>query len=302
MKVKNKYIKIKQGKNEVELHNLILDKYLEFYAYGLTNPVEKGLHACVINCTVQEEITEDMTEMNMDFYLEEQNRYNNNDFKGKNKIITQYLYELNNDQPLQSYIGKKIYSIGFGQYGTISEPDFKLYAVLDVSAYNLYVQDKEKFIVERVDEVTTDLIFSSETEKFPIHLSPRGNSYFDEDMETGTHELAKLTKVGKGYINNNPYLLIPIEHLIVTSLDNEISIKGISISAGTEFLYPSEDIFPSNELYPKEGQMKWIIYEFSIYKFVDTVTRYVDTGRKYYMSKYTDNTDDLDLKIRYERG
>lgn len=301
MKVKNKYIKIKQGKNEVELHNLILDKYLEFYAYGLTNPVEKGLHACVINCTVQEEITEDMTEMNMDFYLEEQNRYNNNDFKGKNKIITQYLYELNNNQPLQSYIGKKIYSIGFGQYGTISEPDFKLYAVLDVSAYNLYVQDKQKFIVERVDEVTTDLTFSSETENFPIHLSPRGKTWFDEQQGIGTHETAKLNRVGLGYNALNPSIWV--ENPSIQYTNGTVYINGVNIAeVTTERLYPSNELYPSETLYPQKSQMNWIFYEFSVYKFIDTVTGYMPTEKKYYMAKNTNKTGNLDIQIKYERG
>ena len=95
LKIKNKYVKIKQGKKEVELHNLILDKYLNLYAHSILNLEDKRLEACLINCTVNETITEDMTEMHWDFYLQEQNLYHNDDYKTANKIITQYLYEEN---------------------------------------------------------------------------------------------------------------------------------------------------------------------------------------------------------------
>lgn len=255
MKIKNEYVKIKQGKNEVELHNLILDKYLSLFASSVLETKYKGLNSCLINCTIQEEITPSMDAMHWDFYLNEQNLYNNSDYKGASKIITKYLYEPNFKEQIQSFIGQKILSIGFAQM--VEEPTlpdgsdatFELYAILDVSNYNLYVQDMQEFVVERVDTVTTDMVFSSDTEKFPIHLSPRGNSYFDQQEETGTREVGILNAIGKGYNSMFPTALMPKSNFNITRNENEIDITGLSIQENT-----GEELYPSNELYPKK---KW---------------------------------------------
>lgn len=309
MKIKNKYVKIKQGKKETELHNLILDKYLDLFASSILNTEDKRLDACLINCTVEEEISPSMDNMHWDFYLNEQNLYDNSDYKGTNKIITKYLYELNFEEQTQPFVGQKIFSIGFAK--TIKEPslpdgsdaDFELYAILDVSNYNLYVQDIQEFVVERVDTTTTDMVFSSDTEKFPIHLSPRGNTYFDEYEETGGREIAILNRIGKGYNSSFPTILIPKTNFNITVNENEINITGLFIEENTgETIFPSDTLYPSETLYPQKSQMNWIFYEFSVYKFIDTVTGYQDTGRTYYEAKKINMSGDLGLKIKYERG
>lgn len=302
MKIKNDYVKIKQGKKEIELHNLILNRYLNLFAYSLLNNVEKGLHVCLINCTSEETITPSMSTMNYDFVLEEDNRYNNDDYKDKNKIITKYLYSASQQTTITPYLGRKIYSIGFGQESTSNNSDdYELYAILDVSNYNLYIQESQNFIVERVDTVTTDLKFDSETETFPIHLSPRGKAWIDQTEGIGTHEIAKLNRVWTGYSPAN--LDDFVKDYNPQYSQGQVNIRGANITKNSSNeLYPSNSIYPSNSLYPKVSQKRWIIYEFLVYKFVDTVTGYVSTGRKYYMSKYTNVTGDLLLQLKYERG
>jgi len=273
LKVKNKYIKIKNGEKEIELHNLILQKYLDYYATSTLSVTDKELDVCMINCTVVEEITPDMTEMHYDFFLNEKNQYNNDDVKSPNLITTQYLYSSNYIEQIQPYVGQKILSIGFGQFIVEPSPEgeyeeIELYAIVDVSNYNLYVQDNQEFMIQRVDEIITDLDFSSDTETFPVNLSPRGNNYFDKEEEVGVIEQAKLISVGTGYTNNSTDNLIPIEELDVTLADNEINIEGLSIEE-----YTGEELYPRSRLYPAN---QWEV-QLSSSEIASTVTLYVKT-------------------------
>ena len=305
MIIKNNYVKVKQGKNEINFHNLILNKYLNRFAYSILSTADKGLEACLINCTTQETITPSMNTMHWDFYLQEQNLYNNNDYKSEKKIITDYVYQSNYEMQITPHIGEKIYSIGFAKF--IDEPanpdgmdaTFELYAILDVSNYNLYVQDSIEFVVEREDITTTELGFISDTETFPVHLAPRGIAYFDEVEETGVHEVAKLTAIGTGYNDTTPYNRYDILVLTVNRTDNVIKIQGINIPEISGGIYPSSNLYPSNTVYPQQSALKWIFYEYTIYRYENG--SYVSTNRKYYQTQET-VSGNLELTKKYSRG
>ena len=177
MKVKNLEVSIKVGNKQHKFTNLILNKYLDLFADSFLEFKDKNLDFCCVNLTNEKTlVTAESTEMPFDTILEF-NSAERSELLTENTVINKYNYEspLAGYNSLSSYIGQYIKQIGFGIYDYEAKK-FELYAYLDVSKYNIVVQEGQPIVISRMDKVSTDMNFWSNANavKCPYHLTTKG--------------------------------------------------------------------------------------------------------------------------------
>lgn len=209
-----------------------------------------------------------------------------------------------------------------------------IYAFLDVSNYNLIIQENQELVISRIDNISTDLEFYSPSTQitFPIHLTMNGIN--DIDGMNYDVVFSKLYSIGTGTLYNHINNEILLEDLdikrtgtgiieIENAKDYSIypsddlypaddvfpgrttdGLKQLEIQEKEEGLYPSNDLYPADNLYPQNATDKWIIYKFKLYRqyFEGEKEKIKDTGLYYYQSQKTDLTNKLKLEIKYERS
>ena len=308
MEVKNLEVGIKIGNKERKFTNLILNNYLDLFANSFLDFKEKNLPYCFVNFTKNNNITETSTQMEYDTILEADFSQNVEILTDRN-IINKYYYTLPvvEYEPLESFQGQVIKEIGFGNYD-YELNDYVMYAYLDISKYNIVVQENQPIIINRIDKITTDMNFWSNSNKIkaPYHLTMRGL------LETGGFDyirvLPQLYSIGFGIL---PYLYI--DEYLVEDLDiektgtGEITVNGINGNFAKNDLYPSPDLYPKPDLYPQTPTANLLIYKFKMYREVyeDPMLPPVleDTGLFYVQYKELTNFGKINnLKIKYERG
>lgn len=281
MKIGNEYVKVKIGKKEKIFKNLILNNYLDLFAQSFLSSIDKTLYCCFIKFDAKQNIDENSTTMEIDIYDNETTtNIKLNTQATEQAIINTYQFTFDAKR-LKNYIGKKIYEIGFGLY---DEDAVKLYAYLDVSNYDLKVQDLQDIVITRVDKVETDAIFYSNyaNVKEPLHLMLNG----------------KYNKAGDYWYHSH---LDSIGYSNTTSSIREIKSKD-------DFNIIQENgkiIFESGE--GKEGLTipsgaKYIFYRFKIYIAYANEDAVVPANAYYY--QYIPNTKfgKLRLNVKYERN
>lgn len=307
MKIENKEIGIKIGDKELNFTNMILNSYLDLFADSFIEFKNKDLPYCLINFNNINNITENSTEMNYDLILEAD--FNKNiEVLSPTSIINKYYYR--NPQVGQgwsSYIGKPIISIGFANYDyTLNK--YVIYAYLDVSNYNIIVQENQPIIISRIDKITSDMKLwgNSSKIKAPYHLSMRGMLNY-EGMEY-FRTIPKLYSVGFGvlpYTLNKEYL---VEDLTIQRENTGIvkiqDVLEAQYRANTKYF--NADIYFNNDWYFQEPTYNYMIYKFKLYKETypnpeeDPV--WVDTGLFYTQYKKIEKSGKLNLSIKYERS
>lgn len=309
MKVKNLEVGIKIGNRERKFTNLILNSYLDLFANSLLDFKEKNLPYCFVNFTKSNsDISENSVEMEYDTILEADFSQNVEILTDKN-IINKYYYTLPlaGFEAIESFQGQAIKQIGFGNYDYDLE-DYVLYAYLDISKYNIVIQENQPIIINRIDKIVSDMNFWSNSTliKSPYHLTGRGL------LETGGYDyvrvLPKLYSVGFGVL---PYLYID-EYLaedlnIEKTGTGEITITGINSNFAKNDLFPRPDLYPSPNLFPRESTANLLIYKFKMYREVyeDPMLppNLEDTGLFYVQYTELDRFGIIkNLKIKYERG
>ena len=297
MKVKNLEVSIKVGNKQHKFTNLILNKYLDLFADSFLEFKDKNLDFCCVNLTNEKTlITAESTEMPFDTILEF-NSAERSELLTENTVINKYNYEnsLAGYQPLSSFIGQYIKQIGFGIYDYEAKK-FELYAYLDVSKYNIVVQEGQPIIISRMDKVSTDMNFwsNSNAVKCPYHLTTKGL------LEVNGYEyvtvIPKLYSLGFGAL---PYKYTD-EYLVE---DLNISKTGVGEITINNIL----NNYAKNDLYPQEGTANLLIYKFKLYRkvFIDPEQppTLQDTGLFYVQYKQLERFGQITkLKIRYERG
>lgn len=309
MKIKNLEVGVKIGNRERKFTNLILNSYLDLFANSLLDFKEKNLPYCFVNFTKSnDDITEISTEMKYDTILEA-NFSENVEVLTNNNIINKYYYTLPlaGFEALESFKGQAIKQIGFGNYD-YNLDDYVLYAYLDISKYNIVIQENQPIIINRIDKIISDMNFwsNSNTIKCPYHLTGRGL------LEMGGFDyirvLPKLYSIGFGilpYKYINEYLVEDLE--IEKTGTGEITVNGINSNFVKDDLFPRPDLYPSPILYPQTPTANLLIYKFKMYKEVyeDPMLPPVleDTGLYYVQYKELDRFGLIEnLKIKYERG
>lgn len=307
MKIENKEIGIKIGDKELNFTNMILNSYLDLFADSFIEFKNKDLPYCLINFNNINNITENSTEMNYDLILEAD--FNKNiEVLSPIAITNKYYYRTPQvGQEWDPYVGKPIISIGFANYDyTLNK--YIIYAYLDVSNYNIIVQENQPIIISRIDKITSDMKLwgNSSKIKAPYHLSMRGMLNY-EGMEY-FRTIPKLYSVGFGvlpYTLNKEYL---VEDLTIQRENTGIvkiqDVLEAQYRANTKYF--NADIYFNNDWYFQEPTYNYMIYKFKLYKETypnpeeDPV--WVDTGLFYTQYKKIEKSGKLNLSIKYERS
>lgn len=308
MKVKNLEVGIKIGNKQRKFTNLILNNYLDLFANSLLDFKSKKLTCCAVNITkVKNIINENSTTMNYDTLIE----CSFEEVLTENTVLNKYSYTedltMYGYNPISAYNGQAIKEIGFGVYDYDTNK-FTMYAYLDVSKYNIVIQEAQPVLISRIDKIASDMKFwsNSNSIKIPYHLTTDGlHAVAGMEYE---RILPKLYSLGFGVL---PYKYTE-EHLIE---DLNISKTGIGeITVNNTFnnfakngLYPSTDLYPNENLYPKPSTATLLIYKFKMYRehYTDPEQppTLVDTGLFYVQYKKLENFGIINnLKIKYERG
>ena len=318
MKIKNEDVTIKIGNKKMSFRNLILDNYIELFRDSFLEFKNKALKYCFIKFNTTQTINEKSTTMDYDIIMNCET-YEIKQIYAGNTITNKYTYnkEFVNDNniidTIKNHVGDKICGIGFGDLKvvedegaiTIFEP--VIYAFLDVSDYNIVVQEGQEIIISRIDKVSSDLLFFSPYPvlKLPYHLSIEG--YLATTGMEYSEIVPKLESIGFGNLSNVMRDEIPAEQLNITKEGiDTINIGPLTLKNEGKGLYPSYNLYPSEDLYPQKSTPRWIIYKFRMYRIEydrDTSEEtWVPVGGYYYQSQYTEAFGKMNLKIKYERG
>lgn len=301
MKIKNDYIKIIQGEKELTLKNYIYDDYLKLFSISQIYDIIDSPIAELVN-TKNEQKTLDMVYIKFDEPLENYKNATKTEFdiyfdaNNINKTTTQnsaeiyYQYKLDN---IENYIGRKITALGF------TNVQSEILACIDVSNYNLRINQTEKFVILRKD------IFSSDAEcvgyDYPIHLVPQQNfrtywiNYTSENPQKIDYKepLAILYSVGYGTqkgimdIENvlqpqgvetilNVHVISPLEYGVTLKIDSSPkqylgtnkflsnSKYPIQESVSREQFLTSYN-HPQSNKYPLKGSYRYLMMKYRLF-------------------------------------
>ena len=309
MKIKNEYIKIKQGKKEITLNNYIYDEYLSLFSttqydngqdiYALYDKQrEKQFYNCFVKFDEPLEDITDAVVTDFDVFMIGLSKKVDKLKNGINTTYNFYLgggYDIYNSNLInvEENYGKKITAIGFGR-------NAKIYACLDVSNYEIYVIENENLMITRKDVITTEAeVYNG----YPIHLSPLGDYgneiYNPVSMEYET-KYAKLYSVGfaktMGSIDEEFIIGDDIDVKVIDDTSFGFNLKkGEKVSlypqntlyTGNDIyplplyvareIYPRIDLYTNNNLYPSDSNYKYIVYKFRLY-IIHWLGRNLDDG------------------------
>lgn len=329
MKIKNEKIVIRCGNKKVELTNLILDCYLNKFANAQISMAkatqteyQKNLKYCLLK--FDESLSFDKTslipneEFNISLMGDETIKQEGND----KKVIIQYDYLFNSnsflydytkkqgDCLISNYYGKKITTIGFNVYWTHT---MTVCAILDVSNYNLYLQEGQEFSITRKDVISTDIEFYSPTDKitYPVHMAPANikNLYLPtlksyEYWDTVAYPI--LYSIGYG----NDKIKIMEEHVIendeafLKAENNKLYINNIKIYESVSNIFLPRFL----PFCATRSNYKYIILKYKIYQRLynnsgdDITSTDVDSGYYYQCVMPITEYGQKSIVISYERS
>ena len=299
-KIENLCVDIKVGKKEYSIKNLILDELLKVYASALVDDYKtqrKYLKHCFIKFdTPIENITESSELKNTDFDIailcdRSTTEYSPNQIVNKYNW-SNYIYNFHT-APISwsEYAGRKICTIGFG-FNFMASSTYNMCAVLDVTNYDIYVEENEEVYITRIDKISTDAIFTSSNDeliKGPIHL--QGGIALNPTESAVKNVYAKLTNLGLSNKVDEIQRELDLDYEVN---GNIFTINNLYSPSG---LYPSENLYPSEDLYLDDEPYKYLVLKFTLYNSND-----VDTGEYYLQAIPLENRGDIKLNIKYERG
>lgn len=311
MKIKNEEVSIKIGNKTKTFKNLIMNSYLNLFADSFLDFKYKNLPYCLVNFTKNNmNINENSTEMQYDTILEADFASNIEVLTGNN-IINKYFYKnpVAGYDYLEDFQGQQIIQLGFANYDYLAEK-YVLYAYLDVSKYNIIIQDNQPVTISRTDKISSDMNFYASNSKLkaPYHLTGRGLLEL-QGMEYQTI-IPKLHSVGFGVL---PYKFVKeylVENLTISRGNTGIvNIEEDFYNYKNNDLYPREDLYPSEDLYPRTPTANLLMYKFKMYEEVldnpETGEMHLEDTGMYYI-QYRELKDNeygkLNLSIKYERG
>ncbi len=337
MKVKNDYILIKNGKQQIKIRNMILDKYIKnIVDYQFKTDGRTALNMTAVFLKFDSELDFDehsnLSKNNFDVGVEI-SLFNFPKVEMSSKeIINNYIYtfyegkiavDIKKGEAINSfkeYHGRKITAIGFSYY-----LDGTIYACVDTRNYNLYFDATQVFSIARRDILSTDgyIYSTNELVREPIHLC-----CYKKVMEKKniSYYSAILKSIGLG---NNPFkmteehTLIPYKDHVQANtdsifIDDELTIEKKSEGLFPEEnlypsinlhpariiidnLYPSNNIYPGIDVYPVYSAYQYVQLKYEIYKSSNRIA-YTDTGGYYLLSMPIGNKEKIKLNILYQRA
>lgn len=345
MKISNENIEIKIGAKKYEFKNLILDEYLRRFAKRQISENEMDytvndtkLKYCLIKFDKQfKDITPEMNINNSDFDIcFIWDTFCSQEIS-ESQIMIQYTYtpgfiwdynkNAGNSNGITDYYGKKITAIGFNSYWANDvNLSFKVpvCAILDISNYNIYLQERQDISITRRDIITTDALFySNDKNKVPgpVHLAPYGvpqiieqaNIYNDSrDSWRIFNDFGYGILYSVGLSSYKDY----IDKEFVIGKDIQLELNGTELKindlknymSANNLKYPSNDVFANDNMYPLKTNYKYIIFKYKVWQrvhsgsFDNIKSVATDTGYYYYQAIPIKKFGKINLRIRYERG
>lgn len=338
MKIKNDYIRIKVGTKEIELHNTILDKYIENLIEnelwdGARNDLKMSLVYLRFDTSLEftESSVLDLSNFDICFPYDS---YSPN--IGSNQIVINYnytnlssrfkFYDINTQEQLSSMTGyedRKITAIGFGE-----ETMTDIYACVDTSNYNLYTGTLDTILsITRRDIMSTDAVFYSTSNivKGPIHLCDRITSANSTNISD--EYIGVLKSIGLGITSS-----IMNQEISVQPYSEHINVEGNTIYINDEFtiefendglfpetnlypgtnvfpariinnaIYPSRDLYPGIDQYMIEPPYQYMQLKYEIYRINIDLEIIEDTNTYYLLSIPIGNKNKIKMNINYERA
>lgn len=353
MKIKNDCIEIKIGNKKYEFKNLILNTYLQKFVHSQLTPTEDNVRLRRNLRTIGIKFDEPIKNVDVNSKIS----INESDVvtyiaslfqtvEGLEKDIhINYRYNLpynvaGNSQyynvkegktlySLEDYKGKKIVQIFFASYWTSLANPLYIDAILDVSNFDMYVQENQDIYITRKDTISTDALFYTNDNKlikYPEYLSPikvldifnqgeisyeyEKDSYIYKEADKAYSQLYSIgfsnsiDKIEKEFINGKDFTAV--------EEDNKLKIINIENKYLGSLIYPNINIFPSLNLYPLQEKFKYIVYKYKLFQdyilYYDvTEDNWVredrDTGLYYLQAKEIDlpENKNVDLILSYDR-
>ena len=359
MKIRNDCIEIKIGNKKYEFKNLILDTYLQKFVHSQLVSTDDNVrlrrNLKTIGIKFDEPI-KDINEKSKINILEsdvvtysaslfetvegaEKNIYVNYRYNIPYSTVGSNAYYIDIDKlnieedvaiySLEKFKGKKIAQIFFASYW-IGLNDNPLYvdAILDVSNFNIYIQENQDIYIVRKDMITTDAIFYTNNKEinYPEHLSPikvldifnQGEiSYeYEEGSYIGTKAHKAYSQLYSIGFSNS---IDKIENEFINGKDftaveenNKLKIINIENKYLGRLIYPHINVFPSLNLYPLQEKFKYIVYKYKLFQdyilYYDVIEdNWVredrDTGLYYLQAKEINlsKNKNVDLILSYDR-
>lgn len=313
MKIENKIVSIRIGKRQYDLKNLITNAYLNKFAKSQLN-VENfssrdnylGLTYCLLKFDTSLNITDDVELHNQDFDIcfvggvsKVEQSISNSSIAVKYNYFTEftiYDYQKGTTANLTNYVGKKITAIGFNVHwmnDTNLETKLPILAVIDVSNYNIYLQENQNLSITRQDIITSDAEFYCDNAKVkgPLHLAPFGGEqiieqepyltdeghYFNYDYEYSNTNLStkgslysiglssSTSRMDKEFIIGND----TDSAINADAVNNKIVFDQIENYFSKYYLHPSNNVYPSSSLYPcKKTDYKYIVFKYKVFQIM----------------------------------
>lgn len=332
MKFDNKYIKIKNGKKEITLHNYTYDRYLALFSKGQYTDnddeidyinTEKELFYCFIK--FDDEI-DDITSASISDFDISITRNSSNVIGNVNSVTARYdymeiggnVYDISNYEQtsLEEYVGRKITALGFGTSQIMS--------CVDTSNYNIRIFHNEVFAIFREDVLITDGEVSGID--LPLHLAPISNRKHRVGIsEHFVPVYARLYSIGLGTLKGQ----MAQEYIIGTDINIIVEdnttfsfnlLKGTfpdlhpstQLYAGIGIfptpLYIKEEKHPQLNLYagtnqhPLRSDFNYIIYKYKLYYYDPDFGGVIDLEEYYTLSYENHDAKGLfNIKTKIER-
>ncbi len=334
MKIKNELIVIRNGKKKIELTNLILDVYLNQFAdsqisteKAILTKNQKFLNYCLLKFDTPLASYDETSRISNDqFSICLMDGANVNQVGNEKKVTIQYDYVFNVSgflyeyaehdagMNLSKYYGRKITAIGFNVWWepTTQGEFVPVCAVLDVSDYNIYLQESQEFSVTRKDVIETDIEFYSPTDKikYPVHIAPKNidNLYLPAlGMWKYWADVAYPILYSIGFSNEKDKILE--EHIIANdeiyckSDTNKLYINNINILESVPRIFLPHFL----SFTPQRSSYKYIVLKYKIFQQLlddsgDSVTStMVDSGYYYHCIMPITKYGKKSIVISYER-
>ncbi len=334
MKIKNESIVIRNGKKKIELTNLILDAYLNQFADSQISTAKavltknrKFLNYCLLKFdTPLTDYDETSRIPNEQFSICLMDGANVNQVGNEKKVTIQYDYVFNVSSSLWDYenkdsgmnlsqfYNKKITAIGFNVWWTptIQDEFEPVCAILDVSDYNIYLQENQEFSITRKDVIETDIEFYSPSDKikYPVHIAPKNieNLYLPPlAMWKYWDDVAYPILYSIGFSNEKDKILE--EHIIANDEmycradTNKLYINNVNILESVPRIFLPHFL----SFTPQRSAYKYIVLKYKIYQQLfdnsgeDITSTMVDSGYYYHCIMPITEYGKKSIVISYER-
>ena len=360
MEIKNDCIEIKIGNKKYEFKNLILDTYLKKFVHSQLYPTDFDTklrrNLKTIGIKFDEPIKDINEKSEINILESDIVTYSASLFEtvegAEKTIYVDYRYnipystvgsnayyididKLNIEEDiaiysLEKFKGKKIAQIFFASYWIgLNDNPIYIDAILDVSNFNIYIQENQDIYITRKDIISTDAIFynnDNELIKYPEYLSPIkvldifNQGWVEYEYEEGSYTRMEadkaysqlysigfsnsIDKIEKEFINGKDFTAV--------EEDNKLKIINIENKYLGSLIYPNINIFPSLNLYPLQEKFKYIVYKYKLFQdyilYYDvTEDNWVredrDTRLYYLQAKEIDlpENKNVDLVLQYDR-